>query len=255
MLLKKGSKGEDVKKLQNILGVAADGDFGANTEKAVKEWQNAHGLDIDGIVGNKTWEKMLNATKSDDIDWIIKAFIPAHITKSVGRKIKYLVIHYTAGGNSNPGAAMTNRNVFLKRDASADFCVDDNTIVQVNPDIRNYYCWAVGDGKGKYGIYNKDCVNIEICSNIKSGTSTHEPNHLGWYFTEAALNNTVKLAKYLMKTYNIPYDRVIRHYDATRKCCPGLVGWNDGSLYNPDGTPAKKKNTSEKWLEFKKRLA
>ena len=38
MLLKNGSKGEDVKKLQAKLGLAADGAFGPGTEKAVKEW-------------------------------------------------------------------------------------------------------------------------------------------------------------------------------------------------------------------------
>jgi peptidoglycan hydrolase-like protein with peptidoglycan-binding domain len=38
MLLKVGSKGEDVKQLQAKLGLTADGSFGPNTEKKVKEW-------------------------------------------------------------------------------------------------------------------------------------------------------------------------------------------------------------------------
>lgn len=58
MLLKKGSKGEDVKKLQSKLGLAADGDFGPGTETKVKEWQVANGLTADGIVGDGTWGKM-----------------------------------------------------------------------------------------------------------------------------------------------------------------------------------------------------
>jgi putative chitinase len=58
MLLKNGSKGEDVKKLQAKLGLAADGSFGPGTEKAVKEWQAANGLTADGIVGAGTWGKM-----------------------------------------------------------------------------------------------------------------------------------------------------------------------------------------------------
>jgi putative chitinase len=58
MLLKVGSKGEDVKKLQTKLGTAADGAFGPGTEKLVKEWQAANGLTADGIVGDGTWAKM-----------------------------------------------------------------------------------------------------------------------------------------------------------------------------------------------------
>jgi putative chitinase len=58
MLLKVGSKGDDVKKLQEKLGLGADGVFGAGTEKAVKEWQAKNGLTADGIVGDGTWSKM-----------------------------------------------------------------------------------------------------------------------------------------------------------------------------------------------------
>ena len=58
MLLKVGSKGEDVKKLQEKLGLSADGSFGPGTEKAVKDWQAANGLTADGLVGDGTWSKM-----------------------------------------------------------------------------------------------------------------------------------------------------------------------------------------------------
>ncbi|MBI4753762.1 peptidoglycan-binding protein [Candidatus Desantisbacteria bacterium] len=55
MLLKKGSKGEDVKKLQAKLGLTADGDFGSGTEDKIKTWQTANGLTSDGIIGDKSW--------------------------------------------------------------------------------------------------------------------------------------------------------------------------------------------------------
>lgn len=58
MLLKIGSKSEDVKKLQAKLGLGADGDFGPGTDKAVKAWQQANGLTADGVVGDATWAKM-----------------------------------------------------------------------------------------------------------------------------------------------------------------------------------------------------
>ena len=58
MLLKIGSSGEDVKKLQQKLGIGADGSFGPGTENAVKQWQASNGLASDGIVGDGTWSKM-----------------------------------------------------------------------------------------------------------------------------------------------------------------------------------------------------
>lgn len=58
MLLRLGSSGEEVKKLQEKLGVDVIGKFGPKTEAAVKGWQSAHGLTPDGIVGDATWAKM-----------------------------------------------------------------------------------------------------------------------------------------------------------------------------------------------------
>jgi putative chitinase len=58
MILKNGSKGDDVKKLQEKLGVEAIGTFGPKTEAAVKSWQKANGLKDDGIVGDATWAKL-----------------------------------------------------------------------------------------------------------------------------------------------------------------------------------------------------
>lgn len=58
MLLKLGSQGEDVKKLQIKLGVDPIGNFGPKTEAAVKAWQSANGLTADGIVGDGTWSKL-----------------------------------------------------------------------------------------------------------------------------------------------------------------------------------------------------
>jgi peptidoglycan hydrolase-like protein with peptidoglycan-binding domain len=53
--LYKGDASEDVKLLQTMLGVNADGVFGDQTEAAVIKFQSEHGLDADGIVGAKTW--------------------------------------------------------------------------------------------------------------------------------------------------------------------------------------------------------
>ncbi len=58
ILLRKGSKGELVKKLQQALAIAADGAFGSGTEKAVKEYQASKGLKVDGLAGPATLATM-----------------------------------------------------------------------------------------------------------------------------------------------------------------------------------------------------
>ena len=65
--LKNGSKGNSVKALQLLLigngcscgSCGADGDFGSATLAAVKKFQKAKGLSVDGIVGAKTWTALL----------------------------------------------------------------------------------------------------------------------------------------------------------------------------------------------------
>jgi putative chitinase len=59
MILKLGSEGEDVKKLQQKLGVDPIGKFGPKTDAAVKAWQSANGLAADGVVGPATWAKLM----------------------------------------------------------------------------------------------------------------------------------------------------------------------------------------------------
>lgn len=79
MLLKIGSKGDDVKKLQLKLGLVGDGDFGKKTESAVKTWQSKNGLKPDGIVGKQTWDALFNVNPTKDVD-----------NKQVGLKLEKL---------------------------------------------------------------------------------------------------------------------------------------------------------------------
>lgn len=95
MTLKVGSKGEEVKKLQKMLGLEPDGSFGPGTEKAVKAWQKANGLLDDGIVGNKTMDKLTEVfSKLVKEDVVIKPSgslnldgIKAHIPDGVFKEI------------------------------------------------------------------------------------------------------------------------------------------------------------------------
>lgn len=270
--VKQGSNGSEVATLQAKLnelgnyGLTVDGIFGLKTETAVKDFQKKNNLTVDGVVGQKTWTALgVQDTDSRCIDpSVIYKPLSVHVTKSANRTPQYLAIHFTAGSNSNPGRAQSVYNTFVQRSASADFAVDDRDMVQFNPDIKNYYCWAVGDSKNKYSsggsLYgkatNKNTISIEICSTCTPATSTavSAANHSGWSFTDAALENAVKLSKIIMKTYNIPIERVVRHYDISGKLCPGIIGWNNETIYDINGKATKEKSNSDKWLAFKKRL-
>lgn len=262
--LKLGSKGNDVKSLQQRLNITVDGTFGPKTEEAVKRFQKSENLIADGIVGQNTWNALYKHPECID-ECVLYQPIYTHITRLSNRKIKYLVIHYTAGSKSTGGSALATRNVFINRPASADFIVDDNDIVQINPNLDNYYCWAVGDIKkssrngGKLSglASNKNAISIEICStcNPRTSTSVAYPNHKGWKFTDKSLANAIKIAKIIMKKYNIPISNVIRHYDVTGKQCPGIIGWNDEPIYDLVTCKTTSENsTSEEWLKFKQKL-
>lgn len=66
-LLRKGSEGASVKALQILLighgyscgSYGADGDFGSATDAAVRKYQRAKGLEVDGQVGPATWSSLL----------------------------------------------------------------------------------------------------------------------------------------------------------------------------------------------------
>lgn len=63
-LLRRGDRGPAVEKLHDLLGVARPGEagygiFGPKTEAAVREYQERHGLEVDGRVGRQTWTALL----------------------------------------------------------------------------------------------------------------------------------------------------------------------------------------------------
>lgn len=60
VLIKFGDHGPAVAELQTLLGgLDSDGYFGKQTDAAVRSYQSAHGLNVDGVVGPKTWAALL----------------------------------------------------------------------------------------------------------------------------------------------------------------------------------------------------
>ena len=57
-IVRRGSRGEWVEKLQEALGITVDGIFGSGTEDAVKAYQREAGLTDDGVAGRKTYQSL-----------------------------------------------------------------------------------------------------------------------------------------------------------------------------------------------------
>lgn len=141
-------------------------------------------------------------------------------SKRSTNNIKYLVIHYT-GNDGDSDEANTNYFKEHQRNASAHYFVDDDSVSRSVPD--DWVAWSVGGNKypncpqtggGKFynQCTNSNSISIELCDSIRNGK---------YDFTENTLAQAAELAKLIMKTYNIPIERVIRHFDVTGKHCPG----------------------------------
>lgn len=132
--------------------------------------------------------------------------------------IKYIAVHDT--GNTGRGAGVDAHFNFFNgadRNSSADYFVDDEKIgMFVEPHNKG---WHVGDGGNKYGINNNNALGVEICINSDGDYNK-------------AVDNTVDLVKHLMKKHNVPVDRVVRHYDASRKQCPNTMSANNWSSWH-----------------------
>ena len=155
---------------------------------------------------------------------IAKKQIAFNCTKRTDR-IMYIVVHDT--GNPANGANAESHYKYFNggnRGSSADIFVDDTQALQVN-DYTTYYSWHCGDGRGKYGITNNNSVGVEMCINSDGDYNK-------------AFENTARVVRQLMSELNIPIERVVRHYDASRKNCP--------QTFSSDGWA--------RWNEFKKRL-
>ncbi|MBA5746595.1 N-acetylmuramoyl-L-alanine amidase CwlA [Aerococcus sp. 150760007-1] len=155
-------------------------------------------------------------------------------------KPQWIIEHFVGAAGQAKGNANYFKSVY--RGASAHYFVDPNNIIQVVEDDTPG--WHVGDGyrtgKGAYNGYhgygatNNNSIGIEMCQDTSTGKDVWH-----WEFDPETIKRAKWLTKQLQKKYNIPDERVIRHYDVSGKICPGNWQWNDW----------------KKWREFKAELA
>lgn len=135
------------------------------------------------------------------------------------KQIRYLVIHYTGNdGDTASGNAAYYRNNAVK--TSAHYFVDDDAAFHSVPELCS--AWAVGGKKWAdcpqtgggtlYGtVTNTNSISVELCDTRKDGVYGASPETLA---------NAAELCRELMARYQIPLERVVRHFDVTGKHCP-----------------------------------
>lgn len=187
--------------------------------------QSASALKSRSDAGEEIYEKFYkkeNAKEEKKMGYVFKTNLANKSNYGSARslsKIQWLVIHYTANdGDTDENNGKYFANNVVK--ASAHYFVDDDSVTQSVPD--NYAAWAVGDarwsnykttgGAKYYGtVNNTNSLSIEICDDVKNGVI---------YPSAKTIENALTLAKEKMKQYNIPQERVIRHFDVSGKNCP-----------------------------------
>lgn len=171
--LKKGSKGQEVKELQSILGgLTVDGDFGTKTESALKEWQKGNGLTADGIYGTKSQAKM-------------QAMLDGEGTKPVQTKTTYRV--YANGKwygwitgyndtNSNGYAGVVGAQIMGVQ-------IQGDVEYRVRTTDGKWWSWIKGyntsNSNGYAGTLNKPIDAIQIKDKTYR-VSPVKSNYLGW---------------------------------------------------------------------------
>lgn len=181
MLLKLGSKGENVKILQRFLKLQDDGDFGVKTESAVKKWQKENKLKDDGVVGEKTWTTMgLDQLITTDISERVNGFNSGLIIEEyflpkgeylIGPTNKeYVFLHHTAGGH-NPYQVVDMWGKDTRGKIATEFVLGGQSVLGTNVKFdgkliqcvpTGAYGWHLGDNGSQH--MHSHSVGIEVCN-------------------------------------------------------------------------------------------
>lgn len=190
MILKLGSRGNEVKALQEKLNLKADGIFGPITEEAVKDFQRANGLEVDGIVGANTLSKLnLSVNK---------------------RNIKELIVHCSATPEGKDYSVDTIRQWHLQRDFSDigyHYVVYRDGSIHIGRDESIIGAHCTGHNTNSIGV----CYIGGCAVDGKTPKDTR---------TEAQKNSLLKLLGELKKKY--PKAVIHSHKDYANKACPSF---------------------------------
>ena len=190
MILKLGSRGNEVKVLQEKLNLKADGIFGPLTEEAVKDFQRSNGLEVDGIVGANTLSKLnLSVNK---------------------RTIKELIVHCSATPEGKDYNVDTIRQWHLQRgfsDIGYHYVIYRDGSIHIGRDESIIGAHCTGHNTNSIGV----CYIGGCASDGKTPKDTR---------TTEQKQSLVKLLKELKTKY--PQASIHGHRDFSSKACPSF---------------------------------
>lgn len=190
MVLKLGSRGNEVKLLQEKLNLKTDGIFGPLTEEAVKDFQRSNGLEVDGIAGANTLSKLnLSVNK---------------------RNIKEIIVHCSATPEGKDFTVADIKRWHLQRgfsDIGYHYVIYRDGSIHTGRDESIIGAHCTGHNTNSIGVcYIGGCV-----SNGKTPKDTR---------TTQQKQSLVKLLKELKTKY--PQASIHSHRDFANKACPSF---------------------------------
>ena len=190
MILKLGSRGNEVKVLQEKLNLKVDGIFGPLTEEAVKDFQRSNSLEVDGIAGADTLSKLnLSVNK---------------------RTIKELIVHCSATPEGKDYSIDTIRQWHLQRgfsDIGYHYVIYRDGSIHIGRDESIIGAHCTGHNTNSIGV----CYIGGCASDGKTPKDTR---------TTEQKQSLVKLLKELKTKY--PQASIHGHRDFSNKACPSF---------------------------------
>jgi lysozyme family protein len=214
-MLRKDSTGTDVRLLQEQMLVlhldpgSHDGVFGTTTEQAVRQFQQACGLTVDGIVGPDTEKALIGALRALHLQGqvylprldIIESLLTLNRT-GIQRDVEYITIHNTAN-TSNGADALRHKSYFEQAQAVAHWVVDDHMALLIIPEGE--VARHAGNREG-----NARSVGIEVCENADA-----DPQRI--------YAHAVALAAFRLTAYDFGIERLRTHRSWSGKNCPRVL--------------------------------
>ena len=143
----------------------------------------------------------------DAPEWVERQLLPVNEYSRPGEKltaVNGVVVHYTG----NPGTtAEQNRSYFAGLAQSGETYASSNFVIGLEGEILE--CVPLDEVAYASSQRNYDTLSIEVCHPADTGE-----------FTQASYDALVKLVQWLVDTYGLERDQILRHYDVTGKECP-----------------------------------
>ena len=143
----------------------------------------------------------------DAPEWVERQLLPVNEYSRPGEKltaVNGVVVHYTG----NPGTtAEQNRSYFAGLAQSGETYASSNFVIGLEGEILE--CVPLDEVAYASSQRNYDTLSIEVCHPDDTGE-----------FTQASYDALVKLVQWLVDTYGLERDQILRHYDVTGKECP-----------------------------------